>query len=367
MNARRTLTITLALLLLPAAALGASGSSRGWTRLPTAPIAVDSGSLAGAWTGRQLLVFGGATKRDSTGAVVSSTNVAAAYDPASRSWRRLTPPEATSTSMGESAAWTGRQLLLWGAGTRLAYNPGTNRWRQLPHPPSKIHDGAGLVVWSGRELIGWGGGCCGDAFSDGAAYNPATNRWRSLRTSPLAGSQHPVGAWTGRELLVIVGNLDPDGKPWPARLARAAAYKPTTDTWRRIAPPPENRTDATAVWDGRDLLVVGGRGSSLAYNPGSNRWRRLSPMPSPRYGATAVWTGKRLLLVGGRTAPEGTLARRALSYDPALNRWTALPAAPLRGRQSPAAVWTGRQLLVWGGGTGKPPYRDYTDGASYTP
>jgi N-acetylneuraminic acid mutarotase len=367
MDARRAFAIALALLLVPAAALGASGSGGGWKRLPTAPITVDSGSLASAWTGKQLLVFGRTTKRDATGAVVTSTDVAAAYDPASRSWQRLTPPEPTGTSMGESAAWSGRELLIWGPGTRLAFDPAANRWRQLPHPPSKIHDAAGLVVWSGRELIGWGGGCCGDAFSDGAAYNPRTNSWRRLPTSPLAGSQHPIGAWTGRELLVLVGNLNPDGKPWPARLARAAAYNPATNSWRRIAPAPQGPTDASAVWNGRELLVVGGRGPFLAYSPRANRWRRLSSMPSSRFGATAVWTGKRLVLVGGRTSPEGPLARRVLSYDAAGNRWTTLPAGPLRGRQDPAAAWTGRRLLIWGGGTGKPPYRDYRDGAAYTP
>jgi N-acetylneuraminic acid mutarotase len=373
MNARKALQIIvgLALVLAPAAALGAAAPTTpgSWTMLPAAPVAVDSGSLASAWTGKQLLVFGRATKRDPTGAVLLATNVAAAYDPVARSWHRLSPPAPTGSFMGYSASWTGRELLVWGEGTRLAFDPKTNRWRELPHPPSRIHDGAGLVVWSGRELIGWGGGCCGDAFSDGAAYNPATNSWRRLRGAPLAGSQHPLGAWTGRELLVFVGSLDPDGKPWPARLARAAAYNPKTDSWRRIEPLPRPRPDGNAVWDGRELLVVGGGRATLAYNPRTNRWRRLSPMPSGRVGATAVWTGKRLLLVGGRVSvgDSAVFARLPLAYDPARDRWSTLPAAPLAGRVSPAAAWTGRRLIVWGGGTGRPPYRDYTDGAAFKP
>jgi N-acetylneuraminic acid mutarotase len=237
-----------------------------------------------------------------------------------------------------------------------------------------------LVVWSGRELIGWGGGCCGDAFSDGAAYSPATNSWRRLATSPLAGSQHPIGAWTGRKLLVFVGRTNPDGKPWPARLARAAAYNPRSDSWRRIAPLPEDRLDANAVWDGHELLVVGGRGGTFgkppamrttgfAYNPVTNRWRRLRAMPSGRVGAAAVWTGRRLLVVGGQTGAgdPADFARRSLAYDPARDRWTTLPPMPLPGRVGPAAVWAGGQLLVWGGGTMRPPYRDYADGAAFRP
>jgi Kelch motif/Galactose oxidase, central domain len=226
------------------------------------------------------------------------------------------------------------------------------------------------VVWTGRELIGWGGGCCGDAFSDGVAYNPASNRWRALPRSPLAGSQHPVGAWTGRELVIFVGGLDPDGKRWPARLARAAAYNPTTDTWRRIAPLPAPRGSASAVWDGREILVVGGTGAEstgLAYDPATNRWRQLPRLePSGRTGAAVVWTGRRLLIWGGQRA-DGELTAHGLAYDPSTNRSAALPRAPLRGRLNPTAVWTGRELLVWGGGTGRPPYRGFADGAAFSP
>ena len=91
-------------------------------------------------------------------------------------------------------------------------------------------------------------------------------------------------------------------------------------------------------------------------------------MPSPRSGFVAVWAGHQLLVWGGLTAanippPHGE------AFNPATNRWTALPPAPLRGRASPTAAWTGRHLIVWGGyipGDGTPP-KEFTDGAAYTP
>jgi hypothetical protein len=52
------------------------------------------------------------------------------------------------------------------------------------------------------------------------------------------------------------------------------------------------------------------------------------------------------------------------AYNPATNTWTALPAAPLRGRAGPIAVWTGHQMIVWGGSFGN---TGYTDGAAFTP
>jgi N-acetylneuraminic acid mutarotase len=350
----KRLALLLMLVVAPVATAGAAGS---WRLLPKAPIAPNDGGLASVWTGRQMVVFGRAAKKGPGGATSDRVNVAATYDPARNVWRRLSPPKPTPSFMDNDAVWTGKEVLVWGQGTRLAYNPRTNRWRRLPGSPLlSIHDGYGIVAWTGRELIGWGGGCCGDAFSDGVAYNPKTNRWRALAPTPLAGG-HALGAWTGRELVLFVGNLNPDtGKPWPARLARAAAYNPATDTWRRIAPLPAPRGGANAVWDGREILVVGGAAGrtaarvGFAYNPATNRWRRLPPMDSGRIGAAAVWTGSRLLLWGGTTSPgSSAVPRRGLAYDPRTNSWSRLPQAPLAGSAQPVAVWTGHSMIVWGG------------------
>jgi hypothetical protein len=343
-----------------------------WQAIALEPFRVD-GPATSAWTGTQMVVFsrrqliGHDTRGNpfSRGAV----NVAAAYDPGSNSWRSLNPPAKTSSFMDYGSAWTGKEVLVWGQGTRLAYNPATRTWRQLPNSPLlSVHDGYGLTAWTGKEFIGWGGGCCGDAFSDGVAYVPVTNSWRALPRSPLAGSQEPIGAWTGRELVIFVGNFDPDGKPWPARFARAAAYNPATNTWRRIAAIPAQRPGAKAVWDGHEVLVVGGSNrAGFAYDPAANRWRRLPPTESRRTNFAAVWTGKQLLLWGGNAGSGGgplVIPPHGEVYDPATNSWSALPQAPLAGRLDPTAVWTGRSFIVWGGERGNNHYRD---GAAFMP
>jgi hypothetical protein len=363
MTARRlALALALVLAVAPSTALALSGSSSlsgTWNKLPAAPIAPDWGSGTSVWTGTQMLVFGRdqRTALDARGNPYSigSVNVAAAYNPSSKIWVGLTPPAGPKDTPGHATAvWTGKEMLVWQQGDYEAFNPVTDRWRRLPKAPTA----AGFVVWTGREMIGWGGGCCGDAFYDGSAYNPSTNKWRKLSRSPLAGSQHPLGAWTGRELIILVGALNPDGKPWPARLARAAAYNPATNKWRRIASLPASFDGANAVWDGRELLVVGAK-AGFAYSPAKNRWRQLRPTTSGHAGASAVWTGKRLLLLGG--------VRNGLAYDPKADRWSTLPTAPLPSRLVPTAVWTGRSLLVWGGVSTKTWGKFLAAGAVFTP
>lgn len=350
-----------------------------WHRLPPAPIAPDFVHGVSVWTGERLLVFGRdqITARDERGRPYSagSRDVAAAYDPVARVWQRLTPLSRKGEVGRDTAVWTGKELLVWGSLESEAFNPATGRWRRLSRSLPN-----GLVVWTGREAIGWGGGCCGDASAEGVAYTPSANRWRRIPRSPLAASQSPLGAWTGRELVVLVSGMH-DGKV--VRGARAAAYDPARNAWRRVRPLPEPREGASAVWDGRELLVVGGtaapRGArvptpartAFAFDPGTNRWRRLRSMPSGRVGAVAAWAGRRLVLWGGRTrlGASPRYARLALAYEPRRDRWLTLPQAPLPGRIAAGATWTGRRLLVWGVvDRGPEHWGDYgTAGAEFSP
>jgi hypothetical protein len=340
----------LALALAAGPALAAANPIAGtWQKVPSAPTAVFG---AGVWSGKQLLVVGRKPFKPIA--------VAESYDPSAKAWRQLAaPPKLDSDFMCCKVVWTGKRLLAFGALSAAGFDPATNSWQSLR---GKLP--GGIIVWTGQEAIGWGGGCCGDASADGAAYSPSTRSFRKLARSPLAPNQHPLGAWTGRELVLSVSGTDPEGKPYPARYARTAAYNPVTKSWRRLAPAPAH--GGAAVWDGRELVVVGaganGR-TALALNPATNRWRVLAPSPAPAGGASAFWTGTRLLLWGGH---------RGYGYDPRANRWSPLPRAPMRSRDGSIVAWTGKALIVWGGEIGTPagtstPPKFPLDGAAFTP
>ena len=317
----------------------AAVAATGWQPLPAAPISPDFNARTSVWTGKQMLVFG----RDQVG--TTRVNVAASYDPQTNRWEKLAPPAQTSGFMNLSSFWTGKEMLVWGQGTRLAYDPVKKTWRQLPGSRLlSIHDGFGAVVWTGKEMVGWGGGCCGDAFSDGVAYSPASNSWRALPKAPLAGDQHPVGVWTGKEYIVLTST-------------RAAAYNPARNAWRQLATPP--RRIATATWNGASLLVTTTLRTTASYDPRKNRWQKLPSLPAGRAGSVAVWDGARLLVWGG---PRGGAS--LITGD---KKWLRFARGPLPARLEPTAVWTGTALIVWGGSPTKT-WGDYKEaGAVYTP
>ena len=99
-----------------------------------------------AWTGSRLLVWGGRFQ----GADYRTLRVidgGAAYDPAGDRWTPMSSVNAPSPRAEATVVWTGRRLVVWGGaplpgGTPLAdggvYDPATDRWTRLEAPPTKV-------------------------------------------------------------------------------------------------------------------------------------------------------------------------------------------------------------------------------------
>ena len=349
----------------PSAAARAAGT---WKMLSPAPLTRLPADLTAVWTGREMIIHGNYFRPAG-----GTRGVTIAYRPATRTWVRLAngPTRSSALETTDAAVWTGSRMLVFGQ-TSASYNPVANSWRPISRIPMSLF--GAVTGWTGHRFLAWGGACCEDQSHDGAVYSPASNAWRLLPTAPLIVRRDASGTWTGRELVVVGGEHLVRAGHSPVLLKDAAAYSPAAGRWRKIAPMPRREAGATAVWDGKEILFIGGtragaRGPAprgLAYNPVTNRWRLLPPMAFPRSGFAAVWTGRQLLVWGGVTA-NGTPPPRGEAYTPAANTWTALPASPLRGREDPVAVWTGRQMILWGGIRNGTPPREFTDGAGYSP
>lgn len=332
----------------------AAGSWRPMNPAPLAPRILP----ASAWTGDELVVWGGRTC--AAGRCDDETAEAfgdgAAYRPGADTWRSLAGSPLGARS-GVAAVWTGEEVLLWGgrdvAGPRAdgaAYDPRTDRWRPLP--PAPLSARSVQATWTGREMLLWGGTVAGTAgevaFADGAAYDPAAGTWRPLAAAPLSGRFDMVATWTGSELVVW------GGRAGATNLDDGAAYDPGTDAWRPLAGSPLSGRVARGVWTGREVLVWGGEqgaralADGAAYDPGTDAWRALAPSPlSARRGAALAWTGDEMLVWGGGGGTGSFFFGTGAGYDPGTDAWRELPSTP--GRFIPETAWTGDEMLVWGG------------------
>jgi hypothetical protein len=360
---RRALLAVLLAACTAAFPAGAAGPAARWRPLPPAPI---PGRIAEAavWTGRVLIVAGGLTRR-SDGTSRRATD-AAAYDPATRAWRRIASPPA---GIGAGAVWTGSVLLAWtgnspeGPSVGAVYDPRPNRWRRLPEDPLGLREG-NANLWTGKELIVIGGHA-GDGLATpvAAAFDPAAGTWRVLhRLAGLTLFGGPNGAvWDGREA-IVAGNLS----LCPAQGSRCfrsrpivAAYDPATDRMRELKLPRHTASfDAVTAasltpiaWTGRAVIFRAWTERSLralSYRPATGRWRigPAAPCRLPHGTDTqTVWTGDRLVL----PCAGGGLQL----YDPVTESWQpralAPTVSPLGTRIGSAIAWTGREVIVWSG------------------
>jgi N-acetylneuraminic acid mutarotase len=170
--------------------------------LPAAPLRPRAGA-SGAWTGRELVVAGG---HDFRGGTDHPLRDAAAYNPATGTWRKL--PPMPRTLEGGPALWDGREVLFLSISSArgLAYNPARNNWRLLPAMP--LPRAGFAAVWTGHRVLVWGGLAGRPALTPpahGEAYNPATNQWTALPASPLRGRLSPTAVWTGRQMIAWGG------------------------------------------------------------------------------------------------------------------------------------------------------------------
>lgn len=256
----------LALLLVAAALVVAACSgddgedvARSWRVLPASPL---SGRFFSAvrWTGREMVIWGGGTCSGDfcNSALAVPLADGAAYDPAANVWRPIAE-SPLRPRLRAMTAWTGKELLVWGGNAEregladgAAYDPATDRWRPLAQSPLAPRE-APATAWTGKEVLFWGSGDNRQSHNDGAAYDPDADRWRMLPESPLQPRRAFATAWTGSELLIWGGG--PDNSL--VFYGSGAAYAPANDRWRDI-PAWNSRFGPVSAWTGTELIVWGG-------------------------------------------------------------------------------------------------------------
>ncbi len=194
------------------------------------------------------------------------------------------------------------------------------------------------------------------ASAPAASAEPAG--WTTMAPAPSKRTE--VAAAVLNDKIYLVGGFNEPTLSNIARLAVSDAvevYDPRSDGWTTAAPLPTRlHHTATAVLGGR-LYVIGGFttgflslwnpvNSAYRYDPATDRWEALPAMPTVR-GALGVATiGGRLYAVGGIGEQGNSDAVEA--YDPSTNTWSRKASLPTP-RDHLAVAVVGDRLYAIGG------------------
>jgi hypothetical protein len=140
-----------------------------WRMIAEAPIGLNLAS--GVWTGREMIVFG--SLLDNRNVADTEHAVGAAYDPATDTWRTISPSDLSPQA--SAAVWMDDRMIAYDYVLGVEeYLPDVGAWRELPKVPldagecypDAVATDSRLFAWycgqgagsiSGRRRGGWSG------------------------------------------------------------------------------------------------------------------------------------------------------------------------------------------------------------------
>lgn len=283
-----------------------------------------------AWTGDQLFIWGGFRKVNGATDWIYD---GALYNSASKSWTLIKKPDW----------WT----------------PRSSTWEFDPRQ---------TVTWTGGKLIVWGGVDNTNNKPLGAIYDPKAKTWSKINTdsiyAPLRIGGHSA-IWTGSKM-VIWGGYAGMSDAFRAITNEGAIYDAAKDDWLPtvVQKAPYARAGHQAIWTGQKMVIVSGGGVSSRpeisstggqYDLETGEWTTyVNEQMAERVGHRAVWNGEEILIIGGRSNRLKTFFGELYAYSPFTNHWRTLPGATTPpSRVAPSIVWTGSSAIVWSGSNGE--------------
>jgi N-acetylneuraminic acid mutarotase len=279
-----------------------------WVATSTTGAPTPRSGHTAVWTGSEMIVWGG------DGGDVGPLNGGGRYTPGTDSWAATSTTGAPLPRIGHTAVWTGSAMIVWGGYTGYPpdnvgglYTPRTDSWVATSTTGAPTPRSGHSAVWTGSEMTVWGG-----FDSTGGRYAPGTDSWVATSTTgaPEARNSH-TAVWTGSQMIVW-GGLSGDSE-----LNSGGLYTPGTDSWvaTNTTGAPTPRAGHTAVWTGSEMIVWSGDSgqgftgdffdvnSGGRYAAGSDSWMATNTTgaPEPRTNHTAVWTGREMIVWGGQT------------------------------------------------------------------
>ena len=333
-----------------------------WTAVSATGAPAARYQQTAVWTGSEMLIWGGVYWPSST-----FFNNGGRYNPTTDSWTVIPTNGAPLGRYQHVAAWTGTEMLIWGgAGSSYRadaarFNPTANTWIGMTTNDAPVARTGHSAVWFGAELLVWGGYNGSSHLNDGGRYNPAADNWVAITAAaPPSPRQGASGVWTGAEVLIWGGFFDTNyfgSQNKGYYYNDGGRYKPAANHWLPMTPTsaPSPRVSHSAVWTGNEMIIWGGWDSTnylstgSRYNLASNTWTAVTSTGAPagRRNHAAIWTGSEMIIWGGKNA-SGSLLTGA-RYNPTANSWAPMATNNAAQSLTRDAIWTGTEMIVWNG------------------
>lgn len=256
-----------------------------WRQVPTARVTAH-GAVRAFWTGSVVVLLSTppwAGKGTDPGANDGSDQVnAQSYNPATGSWTRLPDLRLHSGHTADVVidVGAGNRIYVWSLWSHnTPTGPGSfattagvdgytlevdkRRWvsNTLALPDHAV---SSSPLWTGRDIAmpaistWFGAASRGPAPMNlaGVMLDPSTSSTRPI----VHGAVDDLGAqylWTGAALLGFNTGTDTSDAHGPVHPGRAAAWDPTSNTWKRLPDAPLFGNELVTVWTGRELLMWG--------------------------------------------------------------------------------------------------------------
>lgn len=288
------------------------GKTGTWAVLPEAPLDPTRGDARAVWTGSEIMVLNG----------IDGVH-AAAFDPATFTWRTIPAPDADAAGGGLFRMDDGRVARLHGLAVDL-WDPETETWSNpvadLSYAPTEE------MLITGYSATGTSiGAITVDSFDDCSTvairlFDTTVGKWSSapLQTTDWLPTSI-VGMGDGRFLLSGRGSCDTPEQP-----SLAMVLDPTTGNFAPTDGPPESVFFPSGdgiwrggVWTGDAVVHLSSYGRLVSYRPTTGKWSvggssllEAAGRGDLVEGIPLVWFDGRVVIVSsnfGHLTPEAGL------------------------------------------------------------
>lgn len=250
-----------------------------------------------------------------------------------------------------------------------ASEPESGTWQSRAPIAAGPRQEVSVVALNGEVYVIGGFNDTRQVQSSMEVYNPATDTWRTAASLPVR--LHHANAAVVDGKLYVLGfltglNFTADG--------RAFVYDPATETWEPRAPMPTGRqrgASGTAAIDGQIYVSGGLRGGAVqdfsVYDPAEDRWQALPDHPLPLDHLVVGAIDGIFYTFGGRDRSIRSHTDRVFAYDPVEGQWSERASMPTSRAGHAAAVVDGVAYVLGGEGNPNHPSQVFDENEAYDP